>query len=367
MTADDYQFVDGDIDKIELGGTLLPQRHEEHQTAAATLTEFGADVAGGVSLKGEDLVFLMEAAKRLWRVGHSQNPQKSTFSRIISAAQAAATLGGIEGLFGGRFLHSLPAANTYRRLSSNEIDTLGLDILTSGDMAAMEPRPTAGGKITAEPFLAAFKNLKKVEGRFGEAVGAIKAATPALKVLWSVGTNVTASSSANFQTTFATEAHYSVSGRENQTEHFYGFAYAEGPNNPTPSRWIPPGETDHAFTGLSIMPATTYTVSASIYEVSQPPSDGGTGTVLRNESWSGNVVIFGGWFSSPAYIPNYFVTFNEWESLLSKCCAAIGAPWDEIRADVSGYRGGIIQKSITATPAKQFYIATVDDCIKAAL
>ena len=367
MTKDNYQFVSGDIDKIELGGPLLPERHEAYKANSAALVEFGADVTGGVALKGEDLVFLMESLTRLGRVGVKANPPKSAFSRILRAYQASGVISGIADLFNGRFLRSLPEAGSCRKLKNNELDTLGLDVLTSSDMEAMTPLPAAGEKVCIDPFLAAYKNLKKVEGKFGEAYGAVNAVVPVTQVLWNINSNISGSTLATTQTLFQTEASYSLSGRENDTENFYGYAVASGPNIPTATRWKPTGESDHAFVGLRIMSATVYTVSASIYEISNPPSSGGEGTVIRNDGWAGNVVIFGGWTTTPAYIQNYFVVFNQWESLLSKCCSAIGAPWSEIRADVSNYRGGHIVKYATATPAKQFYIATVDDCIKEAL
>ena len=367
MTKDDYEFVSGDIDKIELGGALLPQRYEEHKTKSAILEEFGADITGGVALKGEDLVFLMESLTRLGRVGVKAKPPKSAFSRIISAVQASSVINSVADLFNGRFLRSLPEAGSCRKLKDNEIDTFVFDTLTSSDMEAMTPLPAVGEKVCIDPFLAAYKNLKKVEGKFGEAYGAISAVAPVTQVLWNIDSNISGSTLATTQTLFQTEASYSLSGRENDIEHFYGYAVASGPNIPTATRWKPTGESDHAFVGLRIMSATVYTVSAGIYEISNPPLSGGEGTVIRNDGWAGNVVLFGGWTTTPAYIQNYFVVFNQWESLLSKCCSAIGAPWSEIRADVSNYRGGHIIKYATATPAKQFYIATTDDCIKAAL
>ena len=307
-----YLNIGGDFGKIEISGELLPERYAKDPEKAA--------------IRGEDICYLAEHWKRFDNATRAA-PILLDFTRRISANQGFTVLSGIETLFrSGAALKSLPAAGQVVKSTDPHNSFSGLNLASSEDLEAMTPKPQPGLLVEAAPFLAAFRNVRKLAGF----------------VLITESRNDYQRLSAVFAK--AGDPAYSLDGPGNSIVYRNEWASIVEPGTNEQDRigieaiaapnsfgdpWRPDGmASGSSLNGMQVLGGSCFSVNASFSNHS--------GTNLKG---SGNVIIFdSGWkdgiasrlSSSPATMRN---------DILPRLCNAVGVPWAMVGGNYSGISG----------------------------
>jgi hypothetical protein len=318
-----YHHIGGDFSKIEISGELLPERYAKDPEK--------------VAIRGEDICYLAEHWKRFDNADRAA-PVLFDFTRRISANQAFTVLSGIETLFRiGAALKSLPAAGQVVKSTDPHNSFSGLDLASSEDLEAMTPKPQPGLLVEVAPFLAAFRNVRKLAG---------------FVILTELSPDYPQQTSI-----FARENNHSYSFNDSGDTIYYLNEWASivepGTNEQdrtgievcaAPNAWGDPWRPDGMASGTSL--GGMRILSGTIYHVYASFSNYG-GTSLEG---SGNVIIFdSGWKDgvasrlscSPGGARN---------NILPKLCDAVGVPWAMVGGNYSGISGNAaVRGYVTAT------------------
>jgi hypothetical protein len=351
MTREDYKYVSGDIGKIALGGELLPERYAT-AVAAAVPPFDGADAPPvKCSIVGEDIAYLMEAEARFWRIDRDVKPR--SFTRSWLASQATGTVTSLSALFlSGRALKTLPdfAGQTIRLNSSNDVAGL-FDVLDISDYEAPEPLPRAGGEIVTAPFLAAFRNYRKIKGQF---IFFDYDSYPSSEVVYAQagGYRPDNYSPAANRISFANQW-FALKEPGQSSADRRGIRVVSGP-----TAWGDPWSYD----GGAVKPLDgVRTLSGHIWRVSARFSSY-PGTA--EYSGSGAVVVFADSWHDEVFKKLNCSPLTSLD-ILAKLCNAIGVPWAMLSGDYSGI--GDNQSAYAYAQADYLGavgVCTIDSCLK---
>lgn len=307
-----YRHIGGDIDKIEMTGNLLPERYAADPEKCA--------------IRGEDICYLAEHWKRFDNADRAA-PVLFDFTRRISANQAFTVLSGIETLFRTEMaLKSLPAARQVVK-SSNPGNTLsGLDLASSGDLEEMTPKPQPGLLVEAAPFLAAFRNIRKLAGFV--LLTELRNDYQRLSSVFAKAGNPSYSLDGPGNSIVYRNAWWSIVEPGTNEQDRAGIEAIAAPNS-FGDPWRPDGmASGSSLSGMRVLSGSCFSVYASFSNHS--------GTNLKG---SGDVIIFDGdWKdgvatrlnSSPATMRN---------DILPTLCDAVGVPWAMVGGNYSGISG----------------------------
>lgn len=317
-----YHHIGGDFDKIEISGELLPERYAKDPEK--------------VAIRGEDICYLAERHYRYLNATRA-DALKFDFSRVISAAQAGSVFWMVETWFrGNSHLLSLPAAGEVMR-SDDSAALFGLNVAIVDHCEAMTPAPFSGAPVEIEPYLAAYRNARKIAG---------------FVVFTELSPNYPQQT-----TIFARENnhHYSFAGGGDTIYYLNEWASIVEPGTDkqdrtgievcaAPNAWGDPWRPDGMASGTSL--GGMRVLSGSLYNVIAR-FDNYSGTSLEG---SGHVIIFDSdWKDGVATRLNCSPGVAR-NTILPKLCDAVGVPWAMVGGSYSGISGNAaVRGYVTAT------------------
>jgi hypothetical protein len=307
-----YLNIGGDIDKIEMTGNLLPERYAADPEKCA--------------IRGEDICYLAEHWKRFDNADRAA-PVLFDFTRRISANQAFTVLSGIETLFRiGAALKSLPAARQVVKNPDSHNSFSGLDLASSDDLEEMTPKPQPGLLVEAAPFLAAFRNIRKLAGfvlitelcndyqRLSSVFA--KAGDPAYS-LDGPGNSIV------YRNEWA-----SIEEIDGQSADRIGIEAIAAPNS-FGDPWRPDGmASGSSLSGMQVLSGSHFSVFASFSNHSGTNLNGSGSVIIFDSGWKDGVA------SRLGCSPN-----DARNNILPKLCDAVGVPWAMVGGNYSGISG----------------------------
>lgn len=318
-----YHHIGGDFDKIEISGELLPERYAKDPEK--------------VAIRGEDICYLAERHYRYLNATRA-DALKFDFSRVISAAQAGSVFYMTESWFRSGHLLSLPAPGEI--VKNADAAGFGLNVATIESCEAMTPAPVSGAPVEIEPYLAAYRNARKIAG-------------------FHISTEITPDYPQQ-TTIFARENDHSYSFPSPGNTIYYLNEWASiiepGTNEQSrtgievcaaPNAWGDPWRPDGMASGTSLDGMRV--LSGSLYHVTAS-FDSYNGTSLEG---SGNVIIFdSGWTDGVATRLNCSPG-DARNTILPKLCDAVGVPWAMVGGNYSGISGtAAVRGYVTATVSR---------------
>lgn len=318
-----YHHIGGDFSKIEISGELLPERYAKDPQK--------------VAIRGEDICYLAERHYRHINATRA-DALKFDFSRVISASQAGSVFYMVSSWFAGNtHLLSLPAAGEVMR-SDNSAALYGLNPATADHCEAMTPAPFSGALVEIEPYLAAYRNARKIAGFFvfTELIPNYQQQTS----IFARANNHSYSFPSSGDTIYYLNEWASIVEPGTNEQDRTGIEVCAAPNA-WGDPWRPDGmASGTSLDGMRVLSGSLYNVSASFNNYS--------GTNLEG---SGNVIIFdSGWKDGVATRLNCSPG-DARSTILPKLCDAVGVPWAMVGGNYSGIGGN--------NAARGYVIATV--------
>jgi hypothetical protein len=320
-----YHHIGGDFGKIEITGELLPERYAKDPDK--------------VAIRGEDICYLAERHYRHINATRA-DALKFDFSRVISAAQAGSVFYMVSSWFNANnHLLSLPAAGEVIR-SDNSAALYGLDVVTAEHREAMTPAPFSGAPVEIEPYLAAYRNARKIAGFLIHTE--LSPDYPQQTAIFARANNHSYSFPSSGDTIYYLNEWASIVEPGTNKQDRTGIEVCVAPNA-FGDPWRPDGMTSGtSLDGMRVLSGSLYSVSASFSNYSGTSLDG-----------SGNVIIFdSGWRDGVASRLNCSPG-DARNNILPKLCDAVGVPWAMVGGNYSGISGtNSIRGQITATVSR---------------
>lgn len=305
-----YHHIGGDFSKIEITGELLPERYAKDPEK--------------VAIRGEDICYLAERHYRHLNATRA-DALKFDFSRVISAAQAGSVFYMVSSWFNANdHLLSLPAAGEVIR-SDNSTALYGLNVATAEHREAMTPAPFSGALVEIEPYLAAYRNARKIAGFF---IFTESPDYPQQTTIFARANNHSYSFGSSGDTIYYLNEWASIVEPGTNKQDRTGIEVCAAPNA-WGDPWRPDGMTSGtSLDGMRVLSGSLYHVSASF--------DSYNGASLKG---SGNVIIFdSGWKDGVASRLSCSPG-DARNNILPKLCDAVGVPWAMVGGNYSGISG----------------------------
>lgn len=317
-----YHHIGGDFDKIEISDELLPERHAKDPEK--------------VAIRGEDICYLAERHYRYLNATRA-DALKFDFSRVISAAQAGSVFYMVSSWFDGNtHLLSLPVPSQAIRFNNSSV-LYGLNVATAEHREAITPAPFSGAPVEIEPYLAAYRNARKIAGFLIHTE--LSPDYPQQTTIFARANNHSYNFPNSGNTIYYLNEWSSIVEPGTNEQDRTGIEVCVAPNA-FGDPWRPDGMTSGtSLGGMRVLSGSLFNVSASFNNYN--------GTNLEG---SGNVIIFdSGWRDGVATRLGCSPTGAR-NTILPKLCDAVGVPWAMVGGNYSGISGNAaVRGHVTAT------------------